>query len=79
MLLTEFDMQGATFANVDGFQDDERDVMILSVVRSNSDNKLGFAANPHRLDVALTRARLATVIVGNAITLRDGDEQGNWE
>ena len=71
MLLNQYNVHGATVANVDGFQGDERDVMLLPVVRSNSNNKIGFANHPNRLNVALTRARLATVIIGNAITLRD--------
>ena len=78
MLLGECNVHGATIANTHGFQGDERDIMLLSVVRSNPNNKIGFAKNPHRMNVALTRARLATVIIGNAITLRDGDEESHW-
>ena len=50
------------FSTVDAFQGNEKDVIILSTVRSKS---IGFSADPCRLNVAITRARSQLIIVGN--------------
>jgi regulator of nonsense transcripts 1 len=62
-------------ANVDAFQGREKDFIIISCVRSNFADALGFLIDPTRLNVALTRARLGVVIVGDATTLRS---DGMW-
>lgn len=54
---------------VDGFQGNERDVIIISLVRSNSKN-ISFIADPKRLNVTLTRARKKLIIIGNKKTLK---------
>lgn len=51
---------------VDSFQGQERDLVIYSVVRSNSESNLGFLRSDRRLNVALSRGREALVIVGDA-------------
>ncbi|KAJ8599439.1 hypothetical protein CTAYLR_008004 [Chrysophaeum taylorii] len=57
-------------ATVDAYQGREKDVIIISTVRSNRDQTLGFLADFRRLNVALTRARHALICFGDAHTLR---------
>lgn len=51
---------------VDSFQGQERDVVIYSVTRSNAENNLGFLRSERRINVALSRAQDALIIVGDA-------------
>lgn len=61
---------------VDAFQGREKNVIVLSAVRSNKAGDLGFLKDARRLNVALTRAKNMLVIVGNADTLRQ--RAGVW-
>ena len=63
---TALDIEVAT---VDSFQGRERDVLIYSTVRSNSEQEIGFQRDFRRVNVALSRARDAVVIVGDVSTL----------
>lgn len=54
---------------VDGFQGQERDIIIVSLVRSNSDGQIGFLSDLRRMNVAMTRARSKLIILGDHNTL----------
>jgi len=58
---------------VDGFQGSERDVIIISCVRGGGDS-IGFLGDRQRLNVALTRAKYAMIVVGNIQTLKSKNE-----
>ena len=58
-----------TTGTVDGFQGQERDVIVISLVRDNADGSIGFLRDLRRMNVAMTRARMKLIIVGNAQTL----------
>ena len=54
---------------VDGFQGQERDLIYISLVRSNSDGEIGFLGDIRRMNVAMTRARKKLVVIGDSATL----------
>lgn len=61
-----------TVQTVDGFQGREREVIIISLVRSNHYRDIGFLADARRLNVAVTRARSHLVIIGDSETVTEG-------
>lgn len=54
---------------VDGFQGQERDVILISLVRSNDEGQIGFLKDLRRMNVAMTRARMKLIILGNRDTM----------
>lgn len=58
-----------TVHTVDGFQGQERDVIMISLVRANDQGNIGFLNDLRRMNVAITRARMKLIILGDAPTL----------
>ena len=54
---------------VDGFQGQERDVIVISLVRANADGQIGFLSDLRRMNVAITRARMKLMIMGDVPTM----------
>lgn len=54
---------------IDSFQGQERDIVYISMVRSNPEGEIGFLADIRRMNVAMTRARKKLVIIGDSATL----------
>ena len=54
---------------VDGFQGQERDIIVISLVRSNDEGQIGFLRDLRRMNVAITRARMKLIILGDAHTM----------
>ena len=60
---------GITINTVDGFQGREREVVYLSLVRSNTRSEIGFLSDYRRMNVALTRAKVQLVVIGDSATI----------
>jgi superfamily I DNA and/or RNA helicase len=54
---------------VDGFQGQERDIIVISMVRSNDEGQIGFLRDLRRMNVAITRARMKLIILGDKNTM----------
>ena len=54
---------------IDSFQGQERDIVYISMTRSNAENKIGFLSDIRRMNVAMTRARKKLVVIGDSATL----------
>ncbi len=58
-----------TIDTVDGFQGQERDIIVVSLVRSNDQGQVGFLRDLRRTNVAITRARMKLILIGHRQTL----------
>jgi len=58
-----------TIQTVDGFQGQERDMMVIGLTRSNADGTVGFLSEHRRMNVAMTRARMHLLVIGDSATL----------
>ena len=66
------------FGTVDRFQGQEKDIIIVSLVRNNKQHNVGFAKKPNRVNVAFSRAKKLLIIVGNVDNFTFGrDEQSS--
>lgn len=61
--------QFITTGTVDSFQGQERDIIVISLVRSNEEGQIGFLRDLRRMNVAITRARMKLILIGNRQTL----------
>jgi superfamily I DNA and/or RNA helicase len=69
LLREELREPGLEIDSVDGFQGREKEAVVLSLVRSNRENEIGFLADVRRMNVALTRARRKLLVIGDSATL----------
>jgi ATP-dependent RNA/DNA helicase IGHMBP2 len=61
--------QNLRVSTIDGFQGQERDVIYISLTRSNAERNVGFLSDTRRMNVAMTRAKKKLVIIGDGATL----------
>ena len=69
LLRNQFDGSGPEIGTVDGFQGREKEAILITLVRSNNENEIGFLADRRRMNVALTRARRKLIVIGDSATL----------
>lgn len=69
LLRSRLDLEGLEIDTVDGFQGREKEVVLLTMVRSNAEGIIGFLADRRRSNVAMTRAKRKLVMVGDSATL----------
>jgi hypothetical protein len=65
--------QGVEVSTVDGFQGREKEVIIISTVRSNSKREIGFLKDTRRMNVAITRAKKLLCVIGDSSTVKNSD------
>ena len=75
--ITQDEYRGLEISTVDGFQGREKEIIILSLVRSNQKHQVGFLSDKRRLNVAITRPRRMLVVIGDIDTITNGNENEN--
>lgn len=73
LLRDKIDSDGLEIDTVDGFQGREKEAVVISLVRSNATNEIGFLADTRRMNVALTRARRKLIVIGDSATIAGHD------
>lgn len=68
-LFNEIQENELTIKTCDGYQGGEKDYIIVSTVRCNSQGKIGFCKEENRVNVTITRAKKGLILIGNAYTL----------
>lgn len=68
-LREQIHIPSVTVQTIDSFQGQERDIILISLVRSNENQQIGFLSDYRRMNVAMTRAKCKLVIVGDSATL----------
>ncbi len=69
MELDKSKLHSLSIKTIDGFQGEERDVIYISLVRSNDQHEIGFLSDLRRMNVAITRARKKLVVIGDSATV----------
>lgn len=69
LLREMIDIERLEIDTVDGFQGREKEAVLISLVRSNSNGEIGFLADVRRMNVALTRARRKLIVIGDSATI----------
>ena len=75
-LLKKATLLNVEVPNIDAFQGREKEVIVLSLVRSNANHQLGFLDDMRRINVGLTRAKRGLVVIGDKETLKNGRDSG---
>ncbi len=73
LLRGRLDTQGLEVDTVDGFQGREKEVVLITMVRSNDRGEIGFLSDTRRTNVALTRAKRKLIVIGDSATLGTND------
>ena len=75
-MLKQKSIEEVIVKSVDNYQGEENDIIILSLVRSNKEGKLGFTAIDNRICVALSRVRLGLYVFGNFTFIYESIKEG---
>ena len=78
-LLKKHDLTKIKVATIDNYQGEENDIILVSLVRSNKENKLGFVLNENRICVALSRAKMGMYLFGNFDSIYEGAESNQYK
>jgi superfamily I DNA and/or RNA helicase len=69
LLREHLEQEGIEIGSIDGFQGREKEAVIISLVRSNTEKQIGFLKDVRRMNVALTRARRKLIVIGDSATI----------